>query len=104
VFISLFLSPGGGTAELKTARNLIYTVINHPKLNKKKPPSNTQRREAIPKTDLSIYFLKTVFVKYLQSNRLCFFDVRCSLLVVGFRTLRPLNEQLTTNNLQRTTQ
>jgi hypothetical protein len=28
VFIALFLSPGGGAAEFKTERNLIYTVQN----------------------------------------------------------------------------
>jgi hypothetical protein len=29
VFISLFLSPGGEAAELKTERNLNYTVLNN---------------------------------------------------------------------------
>jgi hypothetical protein len=48
---------------------------------KKKPPSNTQWREAIPKTDLSIYILKTVLVKITYNPiALVLYDLR---LAVG---------------------
>jgi len=43
--------------------------ITRGRRHKKSPPSN-ERREAIPKTDLSINFKKPALVNHIQSNRL----------------------------------